>query len=370
MHETDESTTTYRINPALVVYPDYTADSPRFVAEDAAAKRRFELPGSDTLRALGLANEWLTRAEFASAVDDRFDFDAPGTEVVDTFVDNRFVLPRSEVASMVAEGHRWRTHGWDDALDFYRYTRNYPYLDYSEASVARTDQELMEAYLEAEPVPPIYKTYDEHPTRSLPDVSEADLSSFDAVFEETYLDAERREPEPFDEDALARLLFFTFGETGTITFETQGEFLLKTSPSGGARHPTEAYVAVLNVDDVPSGLYHYDVRSHGLTHLDDVPDRDRLDDVVFELQDGPGFEPRALVFFTSVLERSMWRYREPRSYRVLLHDIGHLVETLRLVSSAVGQRAFFGHGFDDERLESMLGVSGYEEPALCFAAIG
>ena len=42
---------------------------------------------------------------------------------------------------------------------------------------------------------------------------------------------------------------------------------LKTSPSGGARHPIECYVLVRKVPGLRAGLYHYDAARHQLERL-------------------------------------------------------------------------------------------------------
>ena len=41
-----------------------------------------------------------------------------------------------------------------------------------------------------------------------------------------------------------------------------GRLPLKTSPSGGARHPIELYVCARNVKGLPAGLYHYAADVH------------------------------------------------------------------------------------------------------------
>jgi hypothetical protein len=41
--------------------------------------------------------------------------------------------------------------------------------------------------------------------------------------------------------------------------------VLKTSPSGGARHPIEAYVLVRRVTGIRPGVYHYSVKRHALS---------------------------------------------------------------------------------------------------------
>ena len=56
---------------------------------------------------------------------------------------------------------------------------------------------------------------------------------------------------------LGTLLRLTFGvqmegRTAAVT-----HVIFKTSPSGGARHPIEAYVLALRVSGLPKGLYHF-----------------------------------------------------------------------------------------------------------------
>jgi SagB-type dehydrogenase family enzyme len=71
-----------------------------------------------------------------------------------------------------------------------------------------------------------------------------------------------------DHEDLSTLLWLTCGvqywvkPPGSI-----GRVALKTSPSAAARHPLEAYVAVLRVRGLPRGLYHYLPDTHSLELL-------------------------------------------------------------------------------------------------------
>src|SRR5688572_2921518 len=54
------------------------------------------------------------------------------------------------------------------------------------------------------------------------------------------------------------------------------EIALKTSPSGGARHPVEAYVVVRRVRGLRAGVYHYEAGQHVLERLRGVPPVSRV----------------------------------------------------------------------------------------------
>ena len=69
-------------------------------------------------------------------------------------------------------------------------------------------------------------------------------------------------------DDLAALLGLTGGIQQWVSLRGQGDLPLKTSPSGGARHPIELYVCARRVDGLPAGLYHYDGSRHRLNLLD------------------------------------------------------------------------------------------------------
>ncbi|MGQ0570923.1 MAG: SagB/ThcOx family dehydrogenase [Armatimonadota bacterium] len=164
------------------------------------------------------------------------------------------------------------------------------------------------------------------------------------------------------------ILLWTWGRTHTIFDLAVGSYILKTSPSGGARHPIEVYPVVLRVKGIRSGIYHYSVRRHGMQLL-----RPGLfEDLVVRLcANQVWVGDAAVVFFmTAVVTRSMWKYSQSHAYRVLLLDAGHLGQTFHLVCTRLGLAPFTTAATRDMEIERELGLDGVSEIAVYTAATG
>lgn len=364
-------TSHFRVNYALAVIPDTDSDEALFAIENLNEQEKHPISDVRIVEMLDFARDWITRPELESKISDTFEVDNAGAEsLVDSFIERSFlVTDKSELPRFEENGRKWLEYNWTEALEHYLYIREYPYIDYSEGKEAfEEDFGRMEDYAEREEIPPLYKTYDEVEQIELLEISDdLDLPSIGESLSFTDTPVP---PVTIDRERLSQVLSLTFGETGRVSFPHQGEFLLKTSPSGGARHPTEAYIAVFDVENVPDGLYHYSVKDHALDVLkrgDIEPD---IRDAVYELDMHPTFDISFVIFLSSVVERSMWRYREPRSYSVIQNDIGHLLETLRLICNANGLETTYGHGFDDSELAALLDLDRFEEPLFKYAPVG
>src|SRR5262249_12062179 len=78
-------------------------------------------------------------------------------------------------------------------------------------------------------------------------------------------------------ESLATLLDLSAGIQEWAQADGEGLVPLKTSPSGGARHPIEVYVAARSVCGLSPGFYHYASERHELDRLDgDLPPFDEL----------------------------------------------------------------------------------------------
>jgi SagB-type dehydrogenase family enzyme len=169
-------------------------------------------------------------------------------------------------------------------------------------------------------------------------------------------------------EQLSVLLWLTWGVTGYIRWPGLRVQPLKTSPSGGARHPLEVYLWCLRVSGLPRGLYHYRPDQHRLELLRRGARADR----VVKLCGHQDWIRHccALFVMAAVLPRVMWRYRFSRAYRVVLLEAGHFCQTFCLVATWLGLAPFCTAALDDERMEKDLGLDGVTETVLYAAGVG
>jgi len=175
-------------------------------------------------------------------------------------------------------------------------------------------------------------------------------------------------PAPLALDDLARLLKLTWGVSAYMDTSAMGRVPLKTSPSGGARHPIEVYVAAFRVAGLRPGLYHYRSDDHRLEVL-------RSGNFAAEAGAYCGNQQwmgkaAALFFMTAVFERTMWRYRFGRALRVVYTESGHLCQTFCLVATALGLAPFCTAALADGLIERDLGLDGIRESVLYVAGVG
>jgi SagB-type dehydrogenase family enzyme len=174
--------------------------------------------------------------------------------------------------------------------------------------------------------------------------------------------------QPVDVRELATLLQLTWGVQRSIAVAGQGRVAFKTSPSGGARHPIEAYVVARRVRGVEPGLYHYAADRHTLERLRSGAGARHISDYCAR-QHWFG-RAAAIVIMTAIFERERWRYSSPRAYRAVLLDAGHLCQTFCLVATWLQLAPFCTMALDDSRIERDLGLDGVTESVIYVAGVG
>ena len=143
---------------------------------------------------------------------------------------------------------------------------------------------------------------------------------------------------------------------------------LKTSPSGGARHPVEAYVVARDVRGLDPGIYHYAGDRHALERLRRGASAKQIR--AYLPHSGYFAGASALVLFTAVFERQLWRYPYSRAYRAALVEVGHVCQTFCLAATSLGLASFSVMGLADSVIERDLGIDGIGESVLYAAGVG
>jgi SagB-type dehydrogenase family enzyme len=251
--------------------------------------------------------------------------------------------------------------GWDPLAALFHFgTKDAAIL---EGVAAETFEAGLERRAESDPPPPPVKKPVGRGT-SLP------AKPYVGEFARVLLD--RRTWRGFGRRAMTRtelgtLLHLTFGYQ--MSGHTQGgQVLFKTSPSGGACHPIEAYVLALRVRGLARALYHYSPQTRRL-HAVRSGASPELTNTYLPGQSWYG-QAGAVVLMTAVLPRVWWRYPGARSYRAILLDAGHVCQTFCLVATWLGLAPFCTMALGDSHIERDLGIDGVGEVALYAAGVG
>lgn len=167
-------------------------------------------------------------------------------------------------------------------------------------------------------------------------------------------------------DDLVVLLGNTWAVQHWLDVQGKWPHAYKTSPSGGARHSLEAYVAVANVRGLTPGLYHYGPDDHVITPVwSGAPPFNQF------FQGQPWFHKvPAAVFMTSVFERIWWRYPRPRSYRSVMLEAGHFAQTFCLVATHLELAPFVTAALQHTLIEEYLGIEALRESVLYAVGVG
>ncbi|WP_085715382.1 hypothetical protein [Pseudomonas sp. B28(2017)] len=236
----------------------------------------------------------------------------PGTEkgalseLLEKLIDSEFVkLSGSATASddRVAE---LKNYNWKSASDYLSVTHNYPFFEYDKDGRTR-DNKRMQEYLAVEEEMERFKAYSESPVsvQGVNPQRSAELISAGGT--------------GCDLENILSAVSLSLGVQKEAQLNTGGRVFKKTVPSGGGRHPVEAYL----VDFANQTVHHFNAVTYSFNTVKivDTPD---LYTPLFGVRDSYiDFDVNFAVVFTCIWERNMFRYREPRTFRSVHLDAGH-----------------------------------------------
>jgi SagB-type dehydrogenase family enzyme len=254
----------------------------------------------------------------------------------------------------------WDT--WGEAAAFLHFsTRNQTFLDQPAAL------ESLRAAAAAGPPPAPTKAYDGRRRLALPRVSCGPRSFEDVTrARRTWRRFGAGRPSLAD---LAAVLGLTFEAQRWVDLGAAGRAMLRSSPSGGGRHPTEAYVMVRAIRGVRQGFYYYAPAEHALVP---IAQRRVTGAEITRLLVGQDWYAGAsvVVFLTAVFERAAWVYDHPRAYKSILLEAGHFCQTFCLAATARRLAPFCTAAFADAAVERTLGLDSLQESVVYATGFG
>ena len=163
-------------------------------------------------------------------------------------------------------------------------------------------------------------------------------------------------------DELAKLMWAAQGVTARA-----GMHLLRTAPSAGALYPFENYIYIDRVEDVPQGIYHFDVAEFTLGLLQEGNFNHQI--TTASLGQPVVRKAAVVIIWTAMMLRCMAKYRE-RAVRYIAMDLGHVCQNVQLAATGLGLGSCPIGAFYDDELNSLVGVNGIEETVLYMVTVG
>lgn len=175
--------------------------------------------------------------------------------------------------------------------------------------------------------------------------------------------------ESFTLEELSYLLWATQG-ISKIERDESGKIVaqFRTVPSGGARHPFETYLIVNRVKGLVPGLYRYLPVEHQLFVMhEDAGLAAKTTSACY----GQAFTGNAAVMFiwSAIPYRTEWHYG-CIAQKLVAVEAGHVCQNLYLAVDSIHGGACALLGYNQSRLDALIGVDGKDEFVVYLAAAG
>jgi SagB-type dehydrogenase family enzyme len=166
---------------------------------------------------------------------------------------------------------------------------------------------------------------------------------------------------------LAVLLFGASGLVDLFEYAPGLSMARRSAPSAGARYPLEVYVVVERVDEVPDGLYRFNVTSHSLQLQRAGSFLKSLDPLL--LDQNYFDDANVVLVFAATFEPILRKYG-PRGYRYILMEAGHAAQNVCLLATELGLGSVCIGGFSDVELNRFLGLDGMQRASIYAVGCG
>ena len=207
-----------------------------------------------------------------------------------------------------------------------------------------------------------YKSYPRMPKIEL-SKNFPDLGKFENILKNRRSTREFNTGKELTLNQLSTLLYFS---AGVKSNNANPNLVRRFYPSGGARYPLEIYLGIKKVDEIDSGIYHYNVKEH---LLENIGGSEYLNELLSTLY-YPWSRNAAIIFIiTAAWDRNFIKYKD-RGYRIVLMEAGHLAQNLALTAAALNIGCCNLVGFHDKKINEILDIENSDESTLYMAVLG
>ncbi|MHA1121767.1 MAG: SagB/ThcOx family dehydrogenase [Candidatus Heimdallarchaeota archaeon] len=188
------------------------------------------------------------------------------------------------------------------------------------------------------------------------------ISIFDAI-------KQRKSHRIYDESqiTLEELSFLLWATQGLHKIIRNDTATKRTVPSGGARHPFETYLIVLNVESLEKGIYRYNALEHKLF----LEKKGDFSAEIIAASWNQKFCAKSAVLFiwTVIPYRTIWNY-DKVAYKIIAQDSGHLCQNLYIACEAINAGTVAIGAYDQKEADKLLGLTDKTEFTIYMAPVG
>jgi SagB-type dehydrogenase family enzyme len=266
----------------------------------------------------------------------------------------------------------WQSNDWGDVANYLLESIDEQYIESGNPSEWEKERAaIYQSYAEQENLPPPAIIQGEESSDSsikLP-VSEDVRPEpyFKSIFERTTTRSFSSVPLPLE--TFGNVLYYSFHQSRSLRRAAQDKVerdfsAYSMSHLGGF----EVLLFINHVDGITSGMYSYDICEHAIRFLSsEVPD-----DVVRAITIGMPFtrDCSFSMFLMVDWYRTMWRYRTPRKYRVMIMDAARQAQQVIMMAQGYGLGSFMTPAMVDSLAEKYLGTEPLKMEGIYYLAVG
>lgn len=333
----------FRLHPLTLVYPKVVEKKRCFVIETYSYLPPLIIEDSRVMWAISVLPLEFTKNEALTIWLSNKRVKPIANDFWDIMIREKIVLTNNE--EIIVAFDDWKCYNWQEAFIYNEATKDYPFLQMDLKSASEVDQKQMAEYIDSQEPPSIYTEFNAKFKIQLDKIID---------FNEYY--KSNCKPGILNLQSLNFIFDLCFGVRGFLDFSIQGKFLKKSIPSGGARHPLEIFYISFEAFIIPNGIYHYNLKSNTLDCIKSGSFYNEFEKFTYDLFKKYENKPKGLIIFSAKVERAMWRYRDDRSYRAILIDIGHAVMQLRIITKRLSIEGYSYQKFMDSNICNTIGI--------------